>query len=146
MIASSHQLQRRTHGAEFKKKVLAQCREPGASVASVALANGLNASLVRSWLTGRGLKRLGLGEPSSGSAAVSMPLPLQFVPLEIAAPASAAALGGLDADPGNAEVVGASVRVELQCGDASLVVNWPLSRAAECSSWLSGLASAVLKR
>jgi transposase len=60
MHPNTHRTQRRVHGAEIKAKVLAQCREPEASIASVALANGLNANLVRKWLSGRGLKRSGL--------------------------------------------------------------------------------------
>lgn len=38
---------RRTHGAEFKTKVVSACQRPGVSMAAVALANGLNANLVR---------------------------------------------------------------------------------------------------
>ena len=49
--------QRRMHGAEYKAAVLAECAQPGASVAAVALAHGLNVNLVRKWLVGRGLKR-----------------------------------------------------------------------------------------
>ena len=56
---------RRVHAAGFKAKVLAQCQEPGASVAAVAMANGLNANLVRKWLAGRGLKRAGLVVPGA---------------------------------------------------------------------------------
>jgi transposase len=48
--------QRRVHRAEFKAQVLAECQRPGASVAAVALAHGLNVNLVRKWLIGRGLK------------------------------------------------------------------------------------------
>jgi transposase len=41
---------RRTHSAEFKAKVVSACRQPGVSIAAVALANGLNANLLRrSW-------------------------------------------------------------------------------------------------
>jgi transposase len=54
MHPNVRQIKRRVHGAELKAKVLAQCREPGASVAPVAMANGLNANLVRKWLVGRG--------------------------------------------------------------------------------------------
>jgi transposase-like protein len=39
---------RRVHGAEFKAQVLAECEEPGASVAAVALAHGLNVNRKRS--------------------------------------------------------------------------------------------------
>ena len=40
---------RRRHDEELKRQVLAQCREPGASVAKVAMAHGLNANLVHKW-------------------------------------------------------------------------------------------------
>ena len=39
--------QRRVHGAEFKAQVLAECQRPGASVAGVALAHGLNVNRKR---------------------------------------------------------------------------------------------------
>jgi transposase len=48
------------HGAEFKMQVLAECQQPGASVAAIALAHGLNVNLLRKWLVGRGIKRSGL--------------------------------------------------------------------------------------
>ncbi|WP_458237632.1 transposase, partial [Pseudomonas sp. P5_A2_2] len=37
---------RRRHDDELKAKVLSECAVPGASVAHVALAHGLNANLV----------------------------------------------------------------------------------------------------
>lgn len=49
-------LPRRRHSAQFKREVLAACNEPGASIAGVALAFGLNANLVRQWRRGRGFK------------------------------------------------------------------------------------------
>ena len=55
--------QRRVHGAEFKAQVLAECQRPGASVAAIALAHGLNVNLLRKWLVGRGIKRTGLEAP-----------------------------------------------------------------------------------
>lgn len=56
---------RRRHSAEFKAAVLAACTHPGASVASVALAHGVNANLVHRWRRGaadRGHGRRGKGE------------------------------------------------------------------------------------
>jgi transposase len=38
---------RRVHSAEFKRQVLAECRQPGASVSAVAIAHGLNTNVVR---------------------------------------------------------------------------------------------------
>lgn len=51
---------RRVHSAEFKTLILAECRRPGASVSAVAVAHGLNPNVVRKWLAGHGLKRMGV--------------------------------------------------------------------------------------
>jgi transposase len=138
---------RRVHGAEIKAKVLAQCRESGASVAEVAQANGLNASLVRKWMEGRGLKRCGLagGDGDAGRALVaaqSAPR-LQFVPVDLAAMGrdeQRALPGGLAASPEPTHI-----HVELRRGGASLEVRWPASQAWQCAAWLGELAAEVLK-
>jgi len=41
---------RRLHSAEFKAKVVAACGKPGVSIAAIALANKLNANLLRRWV------------------------------------------------------------------------------------------------
>lgn len=41
--------QRRTHSAKLRAEVVAACAEPGASVAAIALAQGLNTNLVHKW-------------------------------------------------------------------------------------------------
>ena len=60
---------RRVHDAEFKAKVVAQCKAAGASVAAVAQANGVDASVVRRWLNGQGLKRCAGLSPAAGGRA-----------------------------------------------------------------------------
>ena len=40
---------RRAHSTELRSQVLFECAQPGASVAAVAMAHGLNANLVRKW-------------------------------------------------------------------------------------------------
>ena len=40
---------RRRYGADAKARLLAKCDEPGASVAKVAMANGINANVVYRW-------------------------------------------------------------------------------------------------
>jgi len=55
---------RRKHSAEFKAQVLAECRQPGASVAAVAIAHGLNPNVVRKWLSGQNLKRICAAMPA----------------------------------------------------------------------------------
>jgi len=41
----------RKHSLEAKRAIIQQCLAPGASVAAVALAHGVNANLVRKWGT-----------------------------------------------------------------------------------------------
>jgi transposase len=41
---------KRRHSAEFKARVVEACEASGASIAGVALANGVNANLVRKWI------------------------------------------------------------------------------------------------
>ena len=81
--------QRRVHGAEFKAQVLAECAQPGASVAAIALAHGLNVNLLRKWLVGRGIKRTALAAPRTVTrkavrADDTLARSLQFIPVEIA--------------------------------------------------------------
>ncbi len=146
---------RRVHDAEIKSKVLAECRRPGASVSAVALANGLNANLVRKWMQGRGLQRAGLkadDEPARDARAAP-PRPaetlagLQFVPVGVSAPGKsmdAAATPwrpGVSALPADA----AAIEVELRRGSSHVAVRWPAAQATQCAVWLRELAAAVLK-
>lgn len=40
---------RRNHSAALKAQILAECEAPGASVAKVAMAHGINANVVHIW-------------------------------------------------------------------------------------------------
>lgn len=136
--------QRRMHGTEFKAQVLAECQQPGASVAAVALAHGLNVNLVRKWLVGRGIKRTGLPAPRavthapSGSAETTA-ASLQFIPVELAplTPASEKATGP--------EAPAENIHIELTRGGTRLSVRWPSAQAASCTAWLHELAATALK-
>ena len=44
---------KRSHSEEFKESVVQACAQPGASVSGIALANGVNANLVRKWCLAR---------------------------------------------------------------------------------------------
>ena len=96
--------QRRVHGAEFKRQVLAECRQPGASVAAVALAHRLNVYNLRQWLVGRGINRIGLAAPGTvtrdpaGANGTSVSS-LQFISMEIALAPEAATGAGADRVP-----------------------------------------------
>lgn len=134
--------QRRMHGAEFKSQVLAECQEPGASVAAVALAHGLNVNLVRKWLVGRGIKRTGLPAPRTVTrmqlaAAESQAASVQFFPVELA-PAATATDEATAPSP-------SEIHIELTRGGTQLCVRWPSAQAASCTVWLRELAARALK-
>ena len=133
------QTKRRIHSAEVKAVVLAECQEPGASIAAVALRHGLNANLVRKWLVGRGLKKAGLQapravrpqEPAQPAGAMAG---LEFVPVGLAGAAPDRMSGSEGA-----------IDIELQRGNARLTVRWPGGQAGACAAWLSELAAQVLE-
>jgi transposase len=98
---------RRRHAEQLKRQVLAECGEPGASVAKVALHHGLNANLVHKWH--RHAQRAALPAPT-------------FVPVTVTpAPVAAAS------DP---------IHLELQRGAVTVKVAWPGAAADQCAAWL----------
>ena len=105
---------RRKHDAELKRQVLAECAEPGASVARVALSHGLNANLVHKW------RRHAAGAVRPAAAQRSE----VFVPVDLT-PSAAAAV-----------VAVADIRIELRRGALAVNVAWPLGASAECAGWL----------
>jgi transposase len=104
---------RRKHAPDLKRHVVLACQQPGASVAGVSLAHGLNANLVRRWLRE--------GQVATGVARVSGPPSSTFVELPIPR-ASAPAL-----EP---------IRLELRRGASTVSLQWPATAAAECGAWL----------
>ena len=114
---------RRVHSAQFKGQVLAECRQPGASVSAVALAHGLDANVVHKWLAGRGLKRMGAKAAASKVAAPA----IQFVPIELAPSTRTVA-------PSSSS---SHIRIELQCGGLHLKL--------QCAAGASTLYAAQLR-
>jgi len=137
---------RRRHSDELKAKVLAACDEPGASIAGVALAHGLNANLVRKWRLGRGAKLAGTGTAIT-SATSNAPL-LGTVPefVAIKMPASGKAAAPATPESKIAAPIGeALIQIELRRGPLHLNVRWPTAAAEDCRAWLSELSSGLLK-
>jgi transposase len=48
-MASESRARRKRHSAELNAQILAECAMPGASVARVAMAHGINANVVHRW-------------------------------------------------------------------------------------------------
>jgi transposase-like protein len=109
---------RRVYSPELKSQVVAACQRPGASVAGVALARGINANIVHRWLR----------EHARGTLPVS---PQEFVALPLRMPV----LDAAKPDPVPAKADG-DIRIEVRRGAGSVTVNWPLQAAASCTAWL----------
>jgi transposase len=108
-MTDHRKLPRRRHTGELKEQVLAECAKPGASVAAVAMAHGLNANVVHKW------RRIAAGT-------ASLPVPA-FVPVSVT--------------PAVREE--AAIRIELRRGVTAVNVAWPLAAAADCAAWLREL-------
>jgi transposase len=93
---------------------MAECEAPGASVAKVAMAHGINANVVHRW---RQLAREG-----HASEPVQM---REFIPVSLTAAPVAAAAG--------------DIRIELRRGSTAMTVTWPMSAAADCAAWMREL-------
>ena len=115
----------RRHSAEFKRRVVEACLEPGARVAGIALAHQLNANLVRRWVKEQreGAPR-GTGGERSGAAMGphGETRPATLIPV---------ALVG-EAAPG-------VIEVEIRRSGWVVQVRWPVASAQTCADWLGGL-------
>lgn len=114
---------RRQHSGEFKAKVVAACGKPGVSIAAVALANGLNANLLRRWVVTeeQGTKPI--------EAVIVSPVPSTvenraFIPLQVERPAVNTTQ---------------EITIEFRRGAMVVKVGWPLVAAGDCAAWLREL-------
>jgi transposase-like protein len=110
---------RRKHSAELKAEVVQACRQPQASVAAIALRNGLNANVVYRWLSqdAQKLELSGANRLTVRSRSVG-----EFVPVQLAQPVPTAS--------------SPDIRMELRRGASSVTVSWPTQYAGECGAWL----------
>lgn len=110
---------RRKHSTEFRTEILQACRQSGASVAAIALRNGLNANLVHRWRRLEGRR----GDAGAGNrVTVAARSNAEFVPLQLPAQATSAS--------------SSEIRMELRRGGSSVTVSWPTQCAGECGAWL----------
>lgn len=112
---------RRLHSDEFKANAVASCAQPGISMAAVAMANGVNANLLRRWVREAELRRDGDGAPLATIAPPSAATPA-FVPMQLPA-----------------KSVAQDIRIELRRGATAVTVIWPAEVAGECAAWMREL-------
>jgi len=65
------------------RELVRRCQQPGVSVAATALAHGLNANLLRKWIT------MASGRRSSGRSTDAVLLPVRTEPAAVPAPVAA---------------------------------------------------------
>lgn len=121
---------RRTHSPEFKASVLAACRQPGASIAGVALAHGVNTNVVHKWLAGIGMKRCTQPLPAAASSPVS---PMQFLPVGVSASCLESSVPARGQD----------IRLDLDLGAMQIKLHCPRSSAPSAAALLHALAEMV---
>ena len=101
-LPSAGRQRRRLHSDEFKADAVAAASQPGVSMASVALARGVNANLLRRWVREAEV-------PSARSPAKATPLGPAFVPVQPPDPLAAAA----------------AIRIDVRLGATTITVGGP---------------------
>jgi len=112
---------RRRHSAAFKAEAVAACRQPGVSIAGVALTRGLNANLLRRWVV-------------DAERTVSTPAPSQVMAPSIPAQNSGFVPVALPPSPPEG-----MIRIAVRRGASTVSVEWPASAARECALLLREL-------
>ena len=122
---------RRQHDRAFKADLVEQCLVPGASVAAVALAGGINANLLFKWRRDH-LRSQQLSRSAASSSAV-------LVPVQIATGMDVEA-GSLQPSPASTALAVAPQRaarntgiIELDIAGAVLRLRGPVDEASLCS-------------
>lgn len=111
---------RRRHSAEFKQRVVQACRQPGVSLASVALANGINPSLLRRWVV-------------QGDAPATMPS------LPGPAPAAAGEIDFVPVQVRESVQPSGAISIEIKRAGLSVAISWPADQAGSCAAVLREL-------
>lgn len=112
---------RRVHSDDFKARAVAACMHPGVSMAAVAMANGINANLLRRWVRAAEIPSAGnlpnAALPGHKRALTQSPS-AAFVPMQLPAPTPAA-----------------DIRIELHRGATTISVSWPVDAAPAFAAW-----------
>ena len=117
---------RRRHSDEFKADLVAACTQPGISIAAVAMANGVNANLLRRWVTEVEMRASVDDDNPQAAVTASRPTTApSFVPVSLPSPAT--------------PTPSPDIRIELQRGATTIAVTWPASAASECAAWMREL-------
>jgi transposase len=112
---------RRTHSAHFKAEAVGACQQPGVSIAAVALARGLNASMLHRWVKQAEHSRRPIAIRATAPS-VAIESGESFVPV------------ALPSNPAEGPI-----RIEVRRRGGTVSVEWPASAAHECALLLREL-------
>lgn len=105
---------------EFKRQVVAACHAPGVSKAAIALANGLNANMLRRWVVESSRDSNGQLATITKSSPPAHAKP-DFIPVNFGTAPS---------------VQTADIRIELQHASTAIQIHWPMAASSQCAQWL----------
>ena len=110
---------RRRYSKELKARIVAECLKPGASVSRISLDNGLNANMVRRWI-------------SEARRAGKTPEKPGFFPVRLPAAAPV---------PDTLSVSNqcSTIRIKIPRAGGAVVVEWPAEQAHQCAALLRDL-------
>lgn len=109
---------------EFKAQIIAACRQPGVSTSAVALANGINANLVRRWIVQSD------DSSTESKSSLNAPSPAGFVQI---------ASRAVCRDPVAASE--SCLRLEIRKSDLAITLSLPMGQHSECAALLKLLLS-----
>jgi transposase-like protein len=120
-IIETGRRRRRRHSPESKAEAVGACQQPGVSIAAVALARGLNASVLHRWVKD--------AERSKNPIAIRPTMPSMaiesnesFVPVR------------LPSNPAEG-----TIRIKVRRRGGTVSIEWPASAAHECTLLLREL-------
>jgi transposase len=120
-VISTGRRRRRHHSDLFKAEAVGACQQEGVSIAAVALARGVNASLLRRWLTDAERSRAPIAiRPTMSSAGAECVE--SFIPVSL---------------PGSPTE--RPIRVQVRRKGRCVIIEWPASAASECALLLKEL-------
>ena len=120
-IVGTGRRRRRSYSELFKAETVGECQQPGVSIAAIALARGVNASLVRRWVKEAEQSGIPIAIRRAESTAAIDGAP-NFVPVTL---------------PPNS--AGGAIRIKVQRRGGTVSMEWPASAAHECALLLREL-------
>ena len=112
---------RRSHSPLFKAEAVGECQQPGVSIAAIALARGLNASVLRRWVKEAERSGIPIAIRNSGSS-LAVEGGQNFVPVPLPSHATDAA-----------------IRIKVRRRGGTVSIEWPASAGHECALLLREL-------